>query len=329
MNRPDEDLLAKYFDNLLDARKAGEVLDWLSTAEGQRYLDKELEKDFSSLDRAHKLLLKPRLTAEDILRAAEPSRSQPIMNPKPRPMQQWRIAASIIFMVCLMGALAYFLSGWNNYEEYHTAYAESAEVALPDGSTVHMSGNSHLRFRPNWKADEPREIWFEGEGYFTIQKKAAANRFTVHTDRNFEVQVLGTTFTVTARPSTSRVVLETGSIALNVAGSAGNDQIMMKPGELVEMDLQHDLLIKKEVAPEHYTSRRNDELVFSKTPLKEIIRILKDDYGFTVIVNNEEILEEKFTGVVPSKNVETLLEGLSSLLDVEIVREKNIIKLIQ
>lgn len=329
MNRPDEELLTKYFNNQLGAKEAKQVLEWLSTSEGQRYLSQRISEDFDAMDSGHKVMLKPRITAEDVLRKADSQRKQPVMTGKKTYAMKWNWAAVFVGIALLLGGMTYFLLGRDHYEEYRTAYAESADIRLPDGSMVHMSGNSHLKFQSDWEADEPREIWFEGEGYFDIVKKKEANRFTVHTERDFDVQVLGTTFTITARPSTSRVVLETGSIALNVDGSSGQNQIMMQPGELVEMDQEHDLLIKKEVKAAIYTSRKNDELIFSKTPLKEIVRILKDDYGFTVIVNDSEILQEKFTGVVPSKDVDTLLEGLKTLLDVKIIREENVIKLIQ
>ncbi|AWW33264.1 Fe2+-dicitrate sensor protein [Echinicola strongylocentroti] len=328
MNRPTEEQLSDYVNNHLSPKDAKKVLEWLSTSDGQAYLNQRLEADFAALDQGQKTLLKPKVTADDILRSAESQQKQPAMVKQPPKWGVARLAASVALIVAMLGGLIYFLTGWTTYEEYQTAFAESADVRLPDGSIVHMSGNSKLKFAKEWGKDEAREVWFEGEGYFDVVKKQAANKFTVKTPRNFDVQVLGTTFTVTARESASRVVLETGAIALHVANDSGADQIMMAPGDLVEMDQTNDLLIKKEVRPEIYTSRKDDKLVFDKTPLKEITRILKDDYGFTVVVNDSEILEEKFTGVVPSKDVETLLAGLRSLLDVKIIRDKNIIKLI-
>ncbi|QDH79911.1 DUF4974 domain-containing protein [Echinicola soli] len=328
MKRPTEEQLSNYFNNHLNPRDAKKVLEWLATPEGQAYLNRRLEADFKALDHGQKILLRPKVSAEDILRSAEAQQRRPAMV-KHRPgFGILRLAASVALILAVLGGLIYVLKGWTSYEEYQTAFAESADIRLPDGSMVHMSGNSKLKFAKVWEIGEPREIWFEGEGYFDVVKNKAANKFTVKTAQNFDVQVLGTTFTITARESASRVVLETGAIALHVESRSGADQIMMEPGELVEMDQDHDLLIKKEVRPEIYTSRKDDELVFDKTPLKEITRILKDDYGFTVVVNDSEILNEKFTGVVPSKDVETLLEGLRSLLDVKIIRDDNIIKLI-
>lgn len=323
MNRPTEEQLSRYFNNHLNPREAKKVLEWFATPEGQAYLDQGLEADFGALDSGQKPLLTPQVSAEDILRMADSQQKQPAMVRQHTRSSGWRIAASVALIMALLGGLLYMVLGRATYEEYQTAFAESADIRLPDGSTVHMSGNSSLKFAKDWEDGAPREIWFEGEGYFDVVKMGSPRKFTVKTARNFDVQVLGTTFTVTARESASRVVLETGAIALKVESKSGEDHIMMEPGDLVEMDQDHDLLIKKEVRPEIYTSRKNDELVFDKTPLKEIARILKDDYGFTVVVNDSEILQEKFTGVVPSKDVETLLEGLRSLLDVKIIRDKN------
>ncbi|WP_215224165.1 FecR family protein [Echinicola shivajiensis] len=329
MNRPSEEKLANYFSNQLrTSDEAKEVLDWLSTPDGQHYLNQCLEDDFASLDHAQKIILRPKVTAEDVLRTANSMERRPVMTKNQKGIGQRSMAAVLGVLALLTAALVYFLMDWGTYKTYRTAYAESADVVLPDGSSVHMSGNSQLKFKDGWLDDEAREIWFEGEGYFDIVKMKAPNKFTVHTSRKFDVQVLGTTFTVTARPTTSRVVLESGAVALKIAQTTGEDEIKMVPGELVEIDHQNDLLIKKEVETQIYTSRKNDKLVFDKTPLKEIVRILKDDYGFTVIVNDAEMLKEKLTGVVPSKNVDDLLDGLRSLLEIKIVREENVIKLI-
>ncbi|MBD8487282.1 FecR domain-containing protein [Echinicola sp. CAU 1574] len=328
MNRPSEEQLASYFNNQLKTSEAKKVLDWLSTPEGQQYLSLRLDEDFATMDQGQKTILRPKITAEDILKTSHSLEQKPTMTKGKSQTGQWRVAAAAGTLALFMAVLVYFLMDWNNYETYQTAFAESADVILPDGSQVHMSGNSELKFKKDWASNEIREIWFEGEGYFDIVKMKAENRFTVHTARQFNVQVLGTTFTVTARPSTSRVVLESGAVALKMEDTAGQNEIKMVPGELVEIDHQQDLLIKKEVETAIYTSRKDDKLVFDKTPLKEIVRILKDDYGFTVIVNDAEILKEKLTGVVPSKDVEALLEGLRSLLDVKIIRDENVIKLI-
>ncbi|UCS91832.1 FecR domain-containing protein [Echinicola marina] len=328
MNRPSEEKLASYFNNQLKTSEAKKVLDWLSTPEGQQYLSLRLDEDFATMDQGQKTILRPKITAEDILKASHSLEHKPAMTKRRNAIGQGSMAAVLGALALLTAALVYFIMGWGTYKTYRTAYAESADVVLPDGSAVHMSGNSQLKFKEGWLDDEAREIWFEGEGYFDIVKMKAANKFTVHTSRKFDVQVLGTTFTVTARPTTSRVVLESGAVALKIAQTTGEDEIKMVPGELVEIDHQNDLLIKKEVETQIYTSRKNDKLVFDKTPLKEIVRILKDDYGFTVIVNDAEMLNEKLSGVVPSKNVDDLLDGLRSLLEIKIVREENVIKLI-
>src|SRR5690606_3336068 len=78
-------------------------------------------------------------------------------------------------------------SGVNSGEEeelvYNTLtvpYGKKFEVALSDGTHVHLNAGSSLRYPVRFLSQEPRDVFLDGEAYFTVAPDAV-RPFTVHT----------------------------------------------------------------------------------------------------------------------------------------------------
>lgn len=238
--------------------------------------------------------------------------------------RKWLGAAASVAVLILSGLMyLYFSNIYVPTQVYTTAYGEKQQIQLPDGSTVMLNGNSTLTLSSNWDLDkaakEPfvREVWLEGEAFFEVKKLSRPTRFLVHTD-HLKVEVLGTRFDVNSRAQKTRVILDEGKVKLL---ARNHPELVMNPGELVELNDGDVQFQKKKVNPEAYISWRHDELIFEAIPLPEIIDILKHNYGFKVEVKEKTVTEDMlFTGKVPTDNVSLLLKMLSETFSINITQ---------
>ena len=104
-----------------------------------------------------------------------------------------KVAAALTL---LLVAFAVYLNRQTHNHTYRTAFGESRRVLLPDGSLVTLNANSSLRVADRWGRRTEREVWLEGEAFFSVsklKKAGSAVKFTVHT-HDLNVEVRGTEF---------------------------------------------------------------------------------------------------------------------------------------
>ena len=146
-------------------------------------------------------------------------------------------------------------------------------LALVDGSRVWLNAGSELRY-PERFAPGKREVFLKGEAYFEVARDTASP-FFARTD-HMELQVLGTSFDISAYPDDGEVVttLLTGSQSVYVVEN-GETQIR-------EADLEAVLAWKsgKFVA-------RNDRL-------EDILRKLGRWYDFQVVYTDPRLRDLRF-----------------------------------
>lgn len=232
-----------------------------------------------------------------------------------RPMEpvygSLRRMAAIFILLLLLGGISYRLALRAGTVTHSTAYGQTATVTLPDNSQVTLNGNSSLRYSSNdWQDGQPREVFLEGEAFFSVVHTESDQRFIVHTSDRFNVEVLGTTFNVNHRRGNTQVVLNSGKVKLKLEASEQVKNVLMQPGDLVAFSPADEALTKKTVNPEIYSSWKSNRLIFKDTPLTEIARLLEDNYGYQVRIADSALAKEEFTAIYPADNIDILLQAL-------------------
>jgi len=231
----------------------------------------------------------------------------------------WRVAATL---TGLLLAASFFLFYFTGEMSTHTSgYGKITTIALPDASTVVLNGNSTIRYRNNWEEGAMREVWLEGEAYFTVRHLENDAKFKVHTN-NLSVEVLGTEFNVTNRRGNTRVTLNSGSIRLDTPSDTEEVAgIIMKPGEqaLLTEDREFEMKI---VNPELFTSWKDSELIFENAPLQQVAQIIEDSYGVPVYFEDSSMQTLKITGTLPSDELDVLTGMLGEILGLQITQSK-------
>lgn len=231
-----------------------------------------------------------------------------------------------VFIGVLVMAFVYHYIRQEDFLTVSTSIAQTREVLLPDSSEVILNADSRIRYKKNWDKGE-REIWIQGEAFFTVRHLQNDKKFTVYAN-GIKVEVLGTEFMVNNRKEKTKVILNSGKVNLVMEGTAKAPQEMeMKPGDLVEYSATRASLDQKVVNPDTYLSWINNELAFEETSLQEMISILEDHYGYTIRTNlkDDKILNKKFTGTVPVAQINIMLAGLSRSHNLDIRKKGTVI----
>lgn len=236
--------------------------------------------------------------------------------------RRWAAAAAVALTVGAGGWLLYSQRAATP-QELATDYGQTRTVRLPDGSEVTLNGHSKLHYAPKWTSEGPREVWLEGEAYFSVTHQPNHQRFVVHTQAGFNVEVLGTKFTVYRRREQARVVLLSGKVRIDFEDRTRKD-VLLKPGELVETrDAQPEAVVHKTVRTAPYASWKDAQLVLDETSIGELATRLQDTYGISVEVQTPGLTERKVTGTMPVGDLDVLLQALEEAFDLQATREGN------
>ncbi|CCH00406.1 anti-FecI sigma factor, FecR [Fibrella aestuarina BUZ 2] len=220
----------------------------------------------------------------------------------------WLAAAMVLITLASLG--------WWTYQAtptHQTAYGETKELKLADGSTVTLNANSSLKEGDNLADAAVREVWLSGEAYFSIAKRKGA-KFIVHT-ADAAVEVLGTEFNVNTRRKQTNVVLLEGKVQLTTADQPA---VVMKPGDMATVLPQRRQIQLKKVVPEAYEAWREAYLVLDGKSLPEIISTLEDTFGVTITLNNERLAGKTLSGKLRTKVADDCIEDLAIILEADV-----------
>ena len=217
---------------------------------------------------------------------------------------KWVAAAAII----LLSSIGIWqLNRTSGKLALQTAYGETRNNVLPDGSQVMLNANTTINYK-NWKEGTDREVWLNGEAFFHVKKTAKRNRFIVHSG-NFNIVVTGTQFNVINRNNKSNVYLKEGSVIIQSQGK----EIHMKPGDYVEVS--NTGIQKKDINSAPVLAWTDHKFIFENTPMKEVASMVSELFGIKVILANEATASSTISGVMPNDNLEVFLQSLEALSD--------------
>jgi len=319
----DAQRLQKYLRAECTPAEAQTVLLYLATGEGQRRLKQLLDEDLEQL--AELPLNAQEQTAAQKLFERIQLQKQPVRSLGQR--HRWLVAATMSLAILAAGlGWLYRYSTSDQRITVRTGFGQTRQVQLPDQSVVTLNGNTSVTYPKRWSTKLPREIWVKGEAFFEIVHTKNHQPFTVHLPGHLNIEVLGTRFNVYTRKAQTQVVLNDGRIRMK-GDNAFHNQLLMRPGDLFYADTQTHVFYKKRVNPQVFATWRSDKLTFEGTTLVEVARRLEEIYGIPIAIPDKELQQQRVSGTIPSKSMNTVLMGLSRLFDIKITRQPNQIEL--
>lgn len=232
-------------------------------------------------------------------------------------LRAWLAAASVAIVLIGTGFLFK-----NNllYQTHTSAYGETRTLILSDSTRVVLNANSSLRVPRFGFGQKTREVLLSGEANFDVAHQIDNQKFVVRTEKGFEVVVLGTEFTVYARPARSKVILNRGKVQLNYREGQSRKQLTMKPGDLVTLDQDNHLRQEVTSQPEKYAAWKDHSFVFDDTTLAEFAEIMQENYGIRVVIPNKTLAQRTLVGSFRAESPEELLEIVCKIFNLKVVK---------
>lgn len=347
MDTFDQDLVERYLRNECSKEEAKKVVAWFKTHEGQAYLKLNLDKHLNRADESGYFLLDHEIQSEEIFQKISASKGRKAQNYRsPAAIRWWKAAGSVAAMIILTAAYLFlFRQETQKLVEVYTPYGTTQTVQLPDGSTVTLNANSRLVYAALNQEHGDREVWLDGEGFFSVTHTVDDQRFIVHADQ-VDVEVLGTEFNVKNRRSKTQIVLTSGKVKLtannletvphlpsesdkDVSGYQVEPEkmLIMQPGELAEFSDETRAFETKKVNPEKYSDWIDNEWVFDQSPLKDAIRVLEDFYGYTIELEDPALEDSIFTAKISSDEVDLFLKIIAESFELKVNKQRDVITL--
>lgn len=224
------------------------------------------------------------------------------------------IAASVLMLVCW---------GWFSrdsilYKTFETGYGKTTQIYLEDGSSVALNANSRLKIPRFGFYGAVRNVILDGEAEFSVSHTIDHKRFVVKTSDTFQVEVLGTQFSVFARPRGTKVALSHGKIRIDYAYGTEKEQLLMKPGDLVTLEKTGKLKLTNDIDTKSYSAWKEQRFVFNATSVMEISAMIRENFGKKIIIANDKIARRTITGNFKTEDADELLKTISEVLDLKI-----------
>ena len=270
-----EDILIRYIDGMLTEEEAAEVKNWRPASLEN---EKLLEQVYFTAQVASRLKVMRTVNPDEAL-----SRFKSRIHKKEKRLALRQVlgviqrAAAVLFIpVFLLSAYLFIQQGQGNVRTLavRTNPGVVSAFDLPDGSKVWLNANSELRYPSDFNADT-RTVELTGQGYFEVTKNAH-KPFIVKADKDYSVEVLGTSFNVSAYKDESMIetTLVEGSVKLNVVSGGKRMTQMLKPNEKAEYQKGAGKIKVFGVNTEYDTAWKNGEIIFRNHPMDKVLKTL-------------------------------------------------------
>jgi ferric-dicitrate binding protein FerR (iron transport regulator) len=211
-----------------------------------------------------------------------------------------------------------------NYQKVLSPNNARSEIILPDGSVVVLNVGSSLEYPRNFSGNR-RTVNLEGEAYFQVQKDPE-KPFIVHT-RKMDIEVLGTKFNVNAYPDLSeiRATLEEGKVKITVSGNDKTRDCLLTPNEEISLNMETGDIVKKQVNATDASSWLTGKIVFTSTPLSDVLTHIGRRYNVSIDFQLTEMEKKRLTVRFDEhESVENIFKALESIVpDLVITKQDN------
>jgi len=214
------------------------------------------------------------------------------------------------------------ISGQELFNSLIVPRGKSANITFTDGTTLWLNSGSSAVY-PVAFSKNKREIYIKGEGYLEVTTDES-RPFIVKTDQ-MDIQVLGTSFNVTAYPedATTKVILVKGKV---VSISINNSKVILLPNQMISYNNQTQVADVKEVNVEDYISWKNGWLLCNSEELGSLVEKLERYYNQKISITTESARYYRLSGKLDLKDdLNQVLQVIATTAPVKIDVKNDVI----
>ncbi len=322
----DWELLARYVSGNCSEVERAAVEAWANADPAHRQLLEELKETWILMGQAHRPVsveaawqrVKVQLTA------AHDRAPQPI-----RRRQPWSVRVLAVLAVALGLALLY-AELWPSKDTgkaevetarvFTTQRGQRATIQLVDGTRILLAPESRLEVAAAY-GQKARDVALVGEAFFEVASDSA-HPFVVHTSR-LAVHVLGTAFGVRAYADESQVyvAVRQGKVQVRPDTAPGTLSVLLEAGQLARVVGQGQLQVERPANLEAYVGWTEGRLVFARTPLREVVQVLKRFYDLEIELAEPSLGDRQLTATFEEAPAYQVLQIIAATMKLETVRD--------
>lgn len=306
----DESILIKYIDGTLSEEEQAAVEVWLAASPENKKVTEQL---YFTLQVTNRLRMMQSVDPEmALLRFKSRIRKQ---NKRVSLSRTWsllqKVAAVLFIPVLVLSAYLFMQRGEERVRmvAVRTNPGVVSAFDLPDGTKVWLNSGSTLTYPENFWS-ESRLVQLSGQGYFEVTKNPE-RPFIVKVDQVYSVEVLGTSFDVSAykEDDVIETTLVEGSVKLNISQPNGRDvSQILKPDEKAEYTKSTNKLSLSTVNTDYDTAWRNGEIIFRNHSMERVLKMLGRHYNVQFEVKDKEVLNSIITARFKDEHLPQVME---------------------
>lgn len=337
-----DELIVKYLAETATSSEEQLLMDWINENEDNL-------KHFSAMQLlwvSQSMPSSRAISAEDDFFLNEKI-SKIITASKRKRLKYWSIAASLAILLTSNALFVYFslektsrieianafdptsIQGY--YHEVYTEKGVKSFVILPDSSKVWLNSDSKIIF-PDKFTGPTREIRISSGEFFFDVRKNLDTPMVVHTNMNFKVEVMGTSFNIRSYEDDkeSQTTLISGSINLikNVETGQKEEITKLSPNDsyIVRKDNSSIIIRNPEVTIKQ-VAWKEGLLIFESTPMEEVLIKLERWHGTKFYIKDPEVLDQKITALFNSESIVQIMEMIKFCSNTDYSIQNNTITL--
>jgi len=338
----DHRLLESFFNGECSAQEQQKVLEWYLSGKADQELAEKIESYWQDgWQKQTKDWTKDALysSIESKLDTRNDSSASNSKNVGSGRVQAWRYAA-VISLLLASFALLYFqflrteglflseevstdTSNTPSLISKETSRGEKLSIRLRDRTMVKLNAESRLWYTATL-GDSVREVFLEGEAFFDVAEDST-RPFLIHTGE-ITTRVVGTSFNIKAFTGEEQIAVSvlSGKVQVSKGNDVGKAPVHLVPGEQAVYTHLDTSLAKQRFSYQDVLSWKDGTLYFKNTPFAEVVQSLERWYGVDIVVHKQGI-ENGFSGSYTKRSLESVLEGMSFVLDFEYEIQENLI----
>ena len=207
------------------------------------------------------------------------------------------------------------------YNTIIVPYGKKSDLLLSDGTRVWINSGSKLIYPAAFNG-ENREVYLEGEAIFDVAHNEE-KPFKVFS-KNQEIEVLGTIFNVSAYLEDEQLntVLKSGSVKLTYLQDESKS-FRITPGTLASLNVKTRKVERRKVNVDDYFGWRDGYLSLKQQPLDYIVAKLSRYYNIEILIFDEELSKETFSGKLDLKDdVNKVINILNEATKMRVIKDK-------
>ncbi len=219
------------------------------------------------------------------------------------------IAAAAVLVAAVMPMMA------GRTEIYETGRGQTRTVSLADGSVIHMNALSKISVRMTGR--ERQVAMNDAEAVFDVAKDAKRPFLIAAGDRT--VRVVGTEFDVSHRGDALAVTVRRGVVQVRPDARSTDGMVSLTHGQRLD-HAEGGASRVSSVNPEDAFAWRGGRLVYRQRPLSEVVAELNRHLAQDIRLADASAGRQTFSGVLVLDNEKAVIERLSLLTPVTVVR---------